>query len=146
MKKNHMEFLEMKCLKCKNLLDGFNSWIEILEGNESGLEDRTMGTNVKNRENVRKKWIESQGPLSIKQSNICAVGILRKWGERNGIKKHLKKLRQKLLKLDEKQELRDLRYLVDSRPDEPKEGHSMSASSLNVYQQKSGERRFRAYL
>lgn len=146
MKKNHMEFLEMKCLKCKNLLDGFNSWIEILEGNESGLEDRTMGTNVKNRESVRKKWIESQGPLSIKQSNICAVGILRKWGERNGIKKHLKKLRQKLLKLDEKQELRDLRYLVDSRPDEPKEGHSMSASSLNVYQQQSGERRFRAYL
>ena len=60
MKKNHMEFLEMKCLKCKNLLDGFNSWIEISEGSESGLEDRTMGTNVKNRENIRKKWIESQ--------------------------------------------------------------------------------------
>lgn len=30
-------------------MDEFNSWIEMLEGNVSGLEDRTMGINVKNR-------------------------------------------------------------------------------------------------
>lgn len=83
----------------------------MLEGSVSGLEGRTVGINVKSRENIRRKWIESQGPLSIKQSNICAVGILRKWGEREWDKTNIWKIKAKTSQIGWKTETRRSKIL-----------------------------------